>query len=369
MRKPLFDLDIIGMQAEVNSYKPGTGLAWSALFPLKYTPKFDLKGIEGNEGIPVSADRVAFNAKAPLKTRKNVGSWSGQLGKIAISKEKDEIQINEYRDLKVIAAANTEDKATARYLVDMVYDDVKACQEGLDYKVELDALRIATSGKHEFPATYEGENATTDVINFNIPEDNFVGATTAWGTAASADGIKDIAAKQKMIAEKGLKKPMYAIMSPAAFEDLVAQVATTKRVASVVVNATGLSATEVLGIENVNAYMRSKGYPQILIVDSYVTIESKTGTQTAVTPWNQNVVVLSPTPQLGWTYYKPVPVIGETDALQVQGTYAKITAYSELNPMKEVTMGEAYVQPALINRASLVFMNAYKTTWNGGLTT
>ena len=76
MNKPLFDLDKPGLQAEVNSYKPGTGLTWPTLFPLKYTPKFDLKGIEGDEGIPVSADRVAFNTKAPLKTRMTVGSTS-----------------------------------------------------------------------------------------------------------------------------------------------------------------------------------------------------------------------------------------------------------------------------------------------------
>lgn len=366
MRKPLFDLDQVGMQAEVNSYKPGTGLAWAQLFPLKYTPKFDLKGIEGNEGIPVSADRVAFDVKAPQKTRRTIGSWSGKLGKIAISKVKNEIEINEYNDLKTIAAANSEDKATARYLVDMVYDDIKACQEGLDYRVEIDALRIGSSGQHTFPASIEGENATTDVINFNVPTENYVGVATAWGTAATADGIKDIADKQKMIASKGLKKPMWAIMEQSAFDLLVAQAATGKRVASVVLNVAGLASTEVLGIENVNAYMRQKGYPQILVIDSYATIEAKDGTQTTIKPWNENVVVLAPTPQLGWTYYKPVPMVPETEALQTQGAYSKITVYSELNPMKEITMGEAYVQAGLMNRASLVFMNCKKTTWNDG---
>ena len=72
MNKPLFDLDQPGLQAEVDSYKPGNGLIWPVLFPLKYTPKFDLKGIEGEDGIPVSADRVAFNTKAPLKSRKTL---------------------------------------------------------------------------------------------------------------------------------------------------------------------------------------------------------------------------------------------------------------------------------------------------------
>ncbi|MCX6222479.1 MAG: major capsid protein [Bacteroidia bacterium] len=366
MLKPLFDLDQTGMNAEVNSYKPGKGLVWPTLFPLKYTPRFDLKGIEGNEGIPVSADRVAFNTKAPLKTRKTVGTWSGKLGKIAISKEKGEIEINDYKDLQVISAANSLDKATAQYLVDMVYDDIKACSDGIDYKVEIDALRIGSSGKQTFPASIEGDMATADEINFNVPADNFVGAAIAWGTSATADGIKDIVAKQKAIAAKGLKKPMYAIIENSTFEKLLAQTATSKRVASVVINVAGLASTEVLSVDNVNAYMRAKGYPQFLVIDSYATIEAKDGTQTTIKPWNENIVALSPVPQLGYTYYKPVPVISDTDGLQAQGAYAKTTVYSELNPMLEVTMAEAYVQAGLINRASLVFLNTASTSWNSG---
>ena len=104
----------------------------------------------------------------------------------------------------------------------------------------------------------------------------------------------------------------------------------------------------------------------IAVIDSYVTIERKNGDLETIKPWNENAVVLAPTTQLGWTYYKPVPMVRDTDAYQVQGSYYKMTRYSELNPMQEVTMAEAYVQPALINRASLVFMNITKTNWNGG---
>lgn len=365
MNKPLFDLDQVGMQAEVNSYKPGSGLVWAKLFPLKYTPKFDLKGIEGNDGIPVSADKVAFNTKAPLKTRKTVGSWSGKLSKIAISKQKGEEEINEYKDLKVIAAANQQDKATAQYLVNMVYDDIQACSDGIDYKVEIDCLRIGSSGQQTFPAAIEGEMATEDVINFNIPAANFVGVTKAWSDT-TADGIADIVKQQKAIAKLGLKKPMFAIIEAATFEQLLAQSGTTKRVASVLINVSGLASTEVLSVDNVNAYMRAKGYPQFLVIDSYATIEAKNGSQTTIKPWNPNVVTLAPTAQLGYTYYKPVPLVENTSAMQAQGAFAKTTVYSELNPMMEVTMAEAYVQAGLINRASLVMVNTNATTWNSG---
>lgn len=366
MKKPLFDLDVPGMQAEVNSYVPGKGLVWPTLFPLKYTPKFDLKGIEGNEGIPVSADRVAFNTKAPLKTRKTVGSWSGKLGKIAISKEKDEIEIAEYDDLKAVAAANKEDKATAQYLVDMIYDDLKAVNDGTDYKIEIDTNRIGSNGIHSFPASIEGEMATADVINFNIPDENFSGVVKKWSDP-EADGLADIKDAQRKIVKKGLKKPMYAILESEKFEQLLLQKSTVRRVASILANATGLASTEVLSVENVNAYMRSKGYPQFLVIDTYATIEDKAGNQETIKPWNVNVVTLSPVAQLGWTYYKPVKVLKNTEALQVQGKYAKTTVYSEVNPQKEVTMAEAYIQPGLINRASLCFINTNNTKgWEGG---
>ena len=365
MNAPLFELDRPGMQATINSYKPGNGLAWQILFPLKYTPKFDLKGIEGDEGIPVSADRVAFNTKAPLKTRKTVGSWSGKLGKISISRDKDETQINEYEDLKVIAAANTEDTATARYLVDMVYDDVDFCNKGMDFRIELDALRIGSSGKQVLSKKLDGDMATEDTINFNVPTENFIGVATAWNDAANADGLKDIAEGQKIIAKKGLRKPMFAIMEKEKFQQLRAQKATARRLYP---STTDLSlvTTEMVTLERINNYMRQESYPQILFIDSYVTVEQKDGSQETLKPWNEKVVTLSPTVQLGWTYWKRVPMAKNTEAYQVYGAFYKLTVYSDVNPQTETTLAEAYVQPGLINRASLVFINTTKTTWNGG---
>lgn len=364
MRQPLFDIDIPSMQVEVNSYKAGRGLAWATLFPLKYAPRFDLKGLEGNEGIPVAANRVAFNTQAPLKTRRTIGSWSGKLGKIAMAKQKNEIEINEYNDLKASAAANTTDKALAQYLVDLVYDDVKACDEGINYKLEIDALRIASSGKHTFPAEIEGDMATADEIDFNIPSANFGGVKAAW-SAATADGLADIVKMQKKIAKTGAAKPRYAFMEQAAFDLLCGQTATANKLFP---QAKDLSLVtgDMISLQSINAYMLSHGYPQIVVIDSYATIEDKAGNHSTIKPWAENVVVLAPEQTLGYTYYKPVPVVPNTDAMQVQSQFYKVTRYSDLNPMLEVTMAEAYVQPAIKNRASTAFLNINKTTWSNG---
>ena len=364
MNKPLFDLDQPGMNAEVNSYIPGKGFVWATLFPLKFTPKFDIKGIEGEDGLPISADRIAFNARSKNKTRKTVGSWSGKLGKISISRSKDELEINEYNDLKVIANANTEDKASAKYLVDMIYDDVKFVNDGMDMRVEIDALRIGCSGKQAYNKAIDGNMITEDVINFNIPESNKGGVAFTWANAANADGIADIARMQSVI--KGKKKPQYAILEVKAFEQLLAQERTIRRVASIMLNATNLASSDVLDITNVNSYMRKKGYPQFLVIDTWGNIENDNGEEETFKIWNENVVALSPVPQLGFTYYKPVPMVTDTAALQTQGKYYKTTRYSGVNPSIETTLAEAYVQPGLTNRKSLCLINITGSTWSDG---
>jgi len=367
MNAPLFDLDRTNMQVEVNSYKPGLGLAWPTLFPLKYTPKFDLQGISGDEGIPISADRVAFNTRAPKKTRKKVGRWSGHLGKISISRDKDEIEVNEYNDLKVIAAANPEDTASAQYLVDMVYDDIKFCNTGMDYRVEVDSMRIGSSGKQILSETIDGDMATQDTIDFNVPVANFIGVkSNKWDDAENADGIADIIRGQKIIKDKGGNKPMFAIIPQSAFDLLASQKLVARRLASAFMVATGIDAVTEVSLDSINAYMRKHNYPQLALIDPYVNIENKKGETSTVRPWNPNVVTLSPSLQLGWTYYKPVPIVNNTEAMQVQGSYYKTTVYSDVNPLSETTLAEAYVQPGLINRASLVFLNTMKTTWNNG---
>ena len=383
MDAPLFDIDIPGMQATVNKFQPGTGLAWATLFPLKYTRKFDIKGLEGDEGIPVAADRVAFNTKAPKKTRQKVGTWSGKLSKYAVSRDKDEIEINEYLDAQTLANAATENQQEKQELVNLVYDDVNFARKAMDYKVELDCMRIASSGVQTFPAKIEGDMATQDTINFNVPAANFIGVKISekknkaggtvtkqgyvWSDEENADGLLDLANAQDMIAKQGLTKPRFAFMEKAKFQELVAQKKTAKRLYPQV-NDLSMITADMITLEKINAYNASptRGYPQIVILDTYVTIEHKDGSKDTIKPWNVNVVTLSPTVQLGWTYYKNVPMVQNTAALQVYGSFYKVTRYSEVNPQSETTLAEAYVQPALINRKSLVFLNTANQTWAEG---
>lgn len=366
MLKSLMGVTTEDLQFEVNQYLPGTGLAWAQLFPLKYSRTFDLKGFEGNEGIPVSADRVAFNVRAPKKKRRTIGSWNGELCKIAVAREKNEIEINEYLDAEIVSAARPEDKAAAQELLDYVYDDVRFCNNAMDYKAEVEALMVGSTGKRVFSKKIDGSMAQQEELNFNVPADNFGGVVTKWDDA-EADGLADIATAQKKITKKGLPKPQYAFMSQIAFDRLCAQKATIKKVASALMQVTGLASTDDVTLDSINSYQRRHSYPQIVVIDSYVTIEDADGNFTTVQPWNEVSVVLSPSAQLGWTYYKNVPTVQNTEASQVYGSYYKMTRCSDVDPMVEKTLAEAYIQPVLINRASLCYINTMNTTgWNDG---
>ena len=246
----------------------------------------------------------------------------------------------------------------------MVYDDLDFCNAAMDCKVEVDSMRIGSSGKQTFSKSIDGDMATEDVINFNVPTSNFVGVESKFSDSENADALGVIAKEQEKIAKKGLKKPMYAILEKSKFEQICAQKATARRLFPRIDQQ--MVTADMITVDSLNAYMRGKGYPQFLVIDTYATIEHKDGKQETIKPWNENVITLSPIPQLGWTYYKPVPNVPNTGALQQQASYYKMTRYSEINPMLEVTMAEAYVQPGLINRASLVFINTEAATWNNG---
>jgi hypothetical protein len=186
---------------------------------------------------------------------------------------------------------------------------------------------------------------------------------TVWDDE-NADGLEDIHQGQELIAKQGLAKPRYAILEKSKFDQLQRQKAVARRLFPRADQA--LVTADMITLQAINTYMVGKGWPSLLVLDSYATVEAKDGTRETVKPWNENVVALSPEARLGYTYYKPVPTIANTSALQVQGSYYKMTRYSEVNPLKEVTTTEAYVQPALSNRRSLVFINTAAQKWNDG---
>lgn len=364
--KPILDVDTASLNYELTTNTLGKNYFFRQFFPLKEVSRFTVKTIEGGDDIPVAARRVSFNAKNPLFTRKTVGKNELKLGKYAASRDMDEIQIQEYRDLKAIASASN-NPAAANEMVDIAYNDVRFCERAIPAKIEADALGIASLGKQTFNSQYEGDMVTEDEIDFNVPASNFGGVTVAWSDEKNADGLADLMAWQDKIASTGEEAPKYAIMEKKAFRQLCAQEKTAKRLfpASKVLD---VFSTGMVDLTAINNYMDGKGYPHILVIDSWVGFEDLEGHVTRIKPWNENVVTLAPTTQLGYTYWKRKHIEEAEDKVSIesQGEFYNVTIIGERNPDKVTTSAEAYAQVGLINRRSTVFMNTTKSEWNEG---
>lgn len=364
--RPMIDVDNASLEYELNETTIGKNHYWRTFFPLKQVVRFSVKTIEGDEGLPIAARRVAFNSRNPKYTRKTIGKREIELGKYAASRDMDEKQIQEYRDLQAIAAQSNE-PAVAQEMVNMAYDDVRFCERSIPAKIEVDALGIASLGKQTFPVSKEGDMTTEDEIDFNVPEENFGGVAVAWTDTKNADGIEDLMNWQAKVGKAGYGKPQFAIMEDKAYKQLIAQEKVAKRLFPMS-KFLDVYSSGMVNLQNINNYMGANGYPRILVIDSWVGFEHLDGTQENIKPWNENVVLLSESLQLGWTYWKRkhIEEAEEKVSIESQGEFYNVTIEGQRNPDLVTTSAEAYAQVGLTKRRTKAFINVTGSVWNDG---
>jgi hypothetical protein len=186
---------------------------------------------------------------------------------------------------------------------------------------------------------------------------------TVWSTSASATPLANIKAKVKTAKGKGYKLG-YAWMDQDTFDALAATAEVQKAAATWVVQATDLQTTPSL--DSVNKYMASNGLPQIIIVESYVTIELADGTRTSVNPWEAGVVALTTDKVLGNTYYAPLAdeLVIDSAATKVKRGAVLIKKFSTEDPVSEVTKGMANAFPAFAQGPRAFLMDTTHTSWS-----
>lgn len=364
--KPIFDIDNATLEFELQNTERGKNHYWRTLFPLQEVARFSVKTIMGNEGLPVAARRVAFNSKNPLFTRKEIGKREIALGKYAASREKDEIDIQTYRDMLAIAQ-QTNDTAAATECVNIAYDDVRFCEDAIPAKIEMDAMGIASRGKQVFNSEYDGDMVSEDELDFGVPAENFHGVPVKWSDTKNADGIADIEKYAEQVADTGNAAPKFIFLEKKAFKQLCAQEKVMHKLYPMY-KLIDIQVGRMVTLQSVNDYMDAQGLPHILVLDTWVGYEDAQGNVTNVKPWNPNVITMSLTPQLGKTFWKRKHIEEAEDkiAIEQNGEFYNITIVGERNPDKVTTSGEAYAQIALTNRRSLVFVNIDNTEWADG---
>jgi len=350
------------MQAVINTYdlKP---YYYPTLFPLTETPFLTWKMLEGQAGLKIAADLVARGATIPKKTRESITRISGDIPKIAVSREKLEDELTEYDIMLAMASTNPDLKA----IVEFWAEDSQFCWTGVAARAEWIALKQISLGKVKFSNTNNAGVMTEYDVDYQIDAGQKIGVNTSWDTTASAKPFsKDFPAAIAKGKTLGANYK-FVFMNTATLAKLVQTDEAIKLCASYLSNLSGMAQTPALADVN-SMLLRKVAFNglQIIEVDQDITVELGNGTRTTGNPFEDNVILFSESKVLGKTHWKrPIDMsMTNSVALKAMNGHTMIKKYSEESPVKEVTEGIANLFPAWNLAGRSVLMQVDRTTWN-----
>lgn len=345
-------------QAYIETH-PFDALQYQTAFPLQYQPTLKWSAIEAEFGAKVMASVVDFNSRAPRFGRNLPSTIEGDIPKIEGAREKVETDFNTLRELenavRLLPNGPTRKEALQRVL-DWRYDDQVFARNSVEARLEWLAKQAASNGKYNLTLinNEQGIQSTVDV-DFAIPTANRKNAAKNW-----SDPTADIIGDLKMIkaAAKAANKPIprFAWCEEDTIDNLSNNEGIQKFVASYIVNALGLNQEPSLDV--INAAFRKKGYPEFIVWKSEMVQESKDGSQTVVTGWEEGNVTFTVNRQLGNTQHTTSAdeYVQAGVATKTKSGIVLIKTWGIEDPITVVTKGTAYTTPVLNNSKNVFIL-------------
>ncbi len=331
---------------------------WQQFFPLKYTTQLTWESLTGSGGRPVMADVIEYNASAPLKTRRVVTKTTGDIPKIALKRQMDEKDYNDYNILRALARGE-ENKGA---LLDIVFNDIDFCYTGVMSRTEYLAMQALSYGKITLTTSNNNGIITEEDCDFGIPTGNKGAVTLQWSQASGATPLTDIRTVVDNAAVSGY--PLnYMVMDRTAFGELQANTQVQNEFA--VMRNTTVKATPTAG--DLNNLLESRLLPKIIVVDSAVRFESNAHALTNVAPWKTGYVAFIPDLKVGNILHGPIAE--ETSesvskkAIQVKRDHVLLSKWSELEPFGEFTKGQANAFPRFTDVDGIYLLYVNGTSW------
>lgn len=361
-RSVLKELNKANVEAYVNRAREAylNRMFWNQFFPLKYTTQLTWESLAGSGGNPVMADVVEYNASAPLKTRRTVSKSTGDIPKIAIKRQMDEKDMNDYNVLKATAQADTNKNA----LLELVFNDIDFCYTGVFARTEHLALQALSYGSLSLTTSNNNGIVTETDVDWGIPSGNKTAVDTIWSTSSSATPISDLEDVQDDANDDGYSI-RYAIMDKATFRLMVAcdevkdRFATFQRIAT--------SRKTVPSLNELNAMLEAYTLPQIIVVDSTVRFESNAHALTSVSPWKTGYVTLIPDMRIGNIMHGPIAeetsAAVRQKALTVKRDHVFLSKWSQLEPFGEFTKAQANAFPRFNDVDGIFILKTNGTSW------
>lgn len=339
-------------QATVNAFQPAD-LVYRQYFPLEFSLTRETKVLTLDTGAKLAGDFIALDSSIGIKGRETPSLLTVQIPKVGWADRLDESDIDLYHNLMAAMSYQGNTASTTaqmeKQILDLIYKQGTESVDGIHSRLEWGAKQIASGGQYKLTLANNAQGVKTkNSISAGIPTANFKDASVSWATPATAKPLADIQAIQKIARGKG-----YGInfmwMTQEEFNNLAATTEIKEFCASVLMLALNKVGNLNPTVTDVNAALKNKGLPQIIIWDSYANIEDKEGNRSSTTGWNAGSVLFSETNILGATRYtNPVDSRVKSDATVVaQNDFITVKRYAEENPPRVHTLSVAYATPVL----------------------
>jgi hypothetical protein len=360
-RSILKELNKANLEAYVNRRREDLlkKMYWQQFFPLKYTTQLTWESLAGSGGNPVMADVIEYNASAPLKSRRVVSKTTGDIPKLALKRQMDEKDMNDYNILKALAMGD----ANRNALLDIVFNDPDFCYTGVMARTEFLAMQALSYGAIALTTSNNNGIITEVDCDFGIPSANKTGAAVIWSTAASATPIADFIKIQETARAAGYPLA-YVLMDRATFV-LMAATTEVKDKYAVFQRVTASRKSDPT-FADLNAMLAAYLLPQIILIDSQVRFETNAHVLSSVAAWKTGYVTFIPDMNVGNVLHGPIAEESSESlskkAIMVKRDHVLISKWSELEPFGEFTKGQANAFPRFNDVNGIYILNSLNAT-------
>lgn len=306
----------------------------------------------------VAADIHTDNGTVIRKRRPIFESAIGDMPYISISRDLKRSQIKEYQTALALASDQS-----AAALVQYWGDDVDFCFTGVQAELEYIAWKLfSNAGKLAFTTTTNATFANEFDLDYDVYDEEKVTADSDWTKASSADILGDLRTLVFKAKSLGMN-PKFAFVNLNQLYRICSAEQIIKACASYISNAVGMSQTpDLTAVNSMLAKQAWLNGMQLRVIDTEVTREFQDGTSWYGNPFEDNRIILTETERLGSTQYDLLQESND-NVIRVERSHTVVKKYSEVEPLKEVTIGEADAVPVFDTAYRSLYVKTDKTNW------
>lgn len=344
------------LQAKVDRINVN-GFLFGKYFPVRKVNAYTWKLLTNqNSGKNIAADIHADNSSIVRKARPIFQSATGDLPRIAISREMRRSDIKDYQ----LALAMAGDP-NATELVRFWADDAEFCFNGVQSELEYIAWALLSNGG-ELAFTSANNAAVASEFNLDYQIDSAMKVKADFTSGSSADYIGTFANIVKL-GKQNNSNIKYVFMNLDEFYKMATSDQIVKQCASYVENLAGMHRNPTLA--DVNSMLAREAWLnglQIRVIDQDITRELSDGTRTMANPFADSRMVFTESEILGSTQYD---ILNSDDNVVMKAvrSHTVVKKYSEPEPLKEVTLAEADAMPVLDTAYKNIYLRTDNQNW------